>query len=104
MNRTTLFDLSKCFLGNFCAYEQALKNRIVLQLSSLIAFLVQFSLLIDVNNWINKEGFEAKPENKFQWLADKVSGTNRMVADTGYFVPNIKLQCSQCCYIFIDSS
>ena len=28
MNRTTLFDLSKCFLGNrddFCPYEQALK-------------------------------------------------------------------------------
>ena len=33
-----------------------------------------------------------KPENKFQWLPDKVSGTNWMVPDTGHFVSDIKLQ------------
>ena len=35
INRTTLFDLSKCFLGNrdnFCPYEQALKIKIDLTL------------------------------------------------------------------------
>ena len=42
-----------------------------------------------------------KRENKFQWLPDKVSGTNWMVPDTGHFVPDIKLQG---CYIFIDFS
>ena len=33
-----------------------------------------------------------KPENKFQWFPDKVSGTSRMVPDTDHFVPDIKLQ------------
>ena len=31
-----------------------------------------------------------KVSMKFQWLPDKVSGTNRMVPDTGYFVPDIE--------------
>ena len=33
-----------------------------------------------------------KVSMKFQWLPDKVSGTNRMVPDAGCFVPDIKLQ------------
>ena len=33
-----------------------------------------------------------KVSMKFQWLTDKVSGTNWMVPDAGCFVPDIKLQ------------